>query len=404
MPAKTKGAAAKAPRGAAGKAKGSADKPNNGNLFDIARVLISSGIKTEPQDTVVAMSTPTPLRKRMLLPGESPDVEAAPCTSAKRVRGKRIMSGSPDIEAQDVPAPKVTAPQAAAPEVTAPQAAAPQVATSDAPAPSARAKQEQRPQPAGNEPQFRLRDVGTGLVLANGPASLLSGLMSEMGGSPASTEEADFLRRLEVAMLAKAREEIMHLQKRQANEVPATAAAGPNPATLATPGTEAAAEAAAPATPSFAAPMLDETAETSASAPMAEAMADEEPLLMPGESGIAATKPTPLPKGVMRPKFANRDERKKVWKRYLRTLEPNDERAARIEKAPDDFVARMLSKHEQSYYFAVWCEHGRSWGKVRIFEEHLHLERNLNEKRFRWLTEAQMLDLYCPYRSLGLTI
>ena len=203
MPAKTKGAAAKAPR--------SADKPNNGNLSDIARVLISSGIKTEPQDTVVAMSTPTPLRKRMLLPGESPDVEAAPCTSAKRVRGKRNMSGSPDIEAQDVPAPKVTAPQAAAPEVTAPQAAAPQVATSDAPAPSARAKQEQRPQPAGNEPQFRLRDVGTGLVLANGPASLLSGLMSEMGGSPASTEEADFLRRLEVSMLAKAREEIMHL-------------------------------------------------------------------------------------------------------------------------------------------------------------------------------------------------
>ncbi len=256
MLAKTKGAAAKAPR--------SADKPNNGNLFDIARVLISSGIKTEPQDTVVAMSTPTPLRKRMLLPGEFPDVEAAPCTSAKRVRGKRIMSGSPDIEAQDVPAPKVTAPQAAAPEVTAPQAAAPQVATSDAPAPSARAKQESHSSDREN--------VGTDSVLANGPASLLSGLMSEMGGSPASTEEADFLRRLEVAMLAKAREEIMHLQKRQANEVPATAAAGRNPATRATPGTEAAAEAAAPATPSSAAPMLDETAETSASAPMAEAM------------------------------------------------------------------------------------------------------------------------------------
>ena len=54
---------------------------------------------------------------------------------------------------------------------------------------------------------------------------------------------------------------------------------------------------------------------------------------------------------------------------------------------------RILGAHEKTYYFALWNQE-QTWGKVVVLEEHIRMESNKDERKYKWMTKSQILKLY----------
>ena len=434
MPVKHATARGATPTGTAGrtgkrarKQEGASKPSSAGRTKSMADVLMSAGIKKEPTEPPT-LACATPSHKHTLdisTPNMcTPDVSESSSTRRKRCKLSDLDdSATPDkvaspfdqaaiSEAKGLKAAEdgmIAAPDPRTVAASVVNTSAPAVdAAQEAPAakPGASTASDNTSAKAALEPKADLTPFVDAFCASEG--SSLESFLGMMGLNPANFDNKEFLQRLGHAMLQKANAEVSTRQlavKAEKPMAPPPPATEPQPAAPAVPATTSAQQGgdasceddflkrmpaeAQPETPAVPAT----SAQQEGGASTADA-AEDAPLVMPGQSGIPAPRPIGLPKGVPIPKFDSREARKKVWQQYLRTMNENQTRADRIEKAGDDFLKRMLGCHEQSYYFAIWVAHDKSWGNVRIFEEHLHLERNLSEQRYRWLTEAQMMDLY----------
>ena len=119
-----------------------------------------------------------------------------------------------------------------------------------------------------------------------------------------------------------------------------------------------------------------------------------DPLKMATQSTPERSKrPIPLPPQVQAPQFRDNAHRRAKWAQYCRTLEPAEKKGSTTEKCPNHMAEKIAGIHEKQYYFAIWTSEG-SWGKICVLEEHIRIEANRDEKKYKWLTEAQLMDLY----------
>ena len=54
---------------------------------------------------------------------------------------------------------------------------------------------------------------------------------------------------------------------------------------------------------------------------------------------------------------------------FLRSRSPATERKARTEKCPAHIAAELANPGKHAYYFELWLQCDRDWGKVVIFEK-----------------------------------
>ena len=154
----------------------------------------------------------------------------------------------------------------------------------------------------------------------------------------------------------------------------------------------AAAQQPPPASQQLAAPTVQPAA------PTAQPGAPTETTATPGTDGQTdqakpATRPLALPPGVSPPTFRDAAHRRAKWMQYGRSLEENGQRCSRSEKCPELMAKKVVGAHEKQYYFSLWCAKG-SWAKIVVFEEHIRIEANRDERKYQWMTLAQLEDFY----------
>ncbi len=91
--------------------------------------------------------------------------------------------------------------------------------------------------------------------------------------------------------------------------------------------------------------------------------------------------------------FKDGADRKRLWEKYQSTFKPHDGiRRRRVNRCPDDVLARIHTGADKSFWFPIWCKH-QDWAKAEYQEVLSIVGKDLDVGECEWLTEAQVIEL-----------
>ena len=91
---------------------------------------------------------------------------------------------------------------------------------------------------------------------------------------------------------------------------------------------------------------------------------------------------------------AARKDRRAALMQFARSCQPNTTRADRVQKCPADILEQLGDKNKHKYFFDLWLQSNRDWGKVVLFEKISKLRSEERGTRRVWLTQKQLEDVY----------
>ena len=91
--------------------------------------------------------------------------------------------------------------------------------------------------------------------------------------------------------------------------------------------------------------------------------------------------------------FKDGADRKRLWEKYQSTFKPHDGiRRRRVNRCPDDVLARIHTGADKSFWFPILCKH-QDWAKAEYQEVLSIVGKDLDVGECEWLTEAQVIEL-----------